>query len=74
MKAVLFALGYRFYNAVFNAQFVSELLDIIFAFVLLILFSFGHKQNKGIKVFVLAIVIGSILSRIQIISYIFRGL
>lgn len=72
--AVLFVLGFSFYDAVLYTQFAEELLDIIFALVLLILFSIGHTRSKGIRVFVFAIIIASILKIFQIINTIFGGL
>jgi len=62
--AVLFKSGYRFYYTLSAVH----ILDMVFALVLLVLFSTGNKKEKGIRVLILAIVLSLILSRFSILS------
>ncbi len=62
--AVLFQSGYRFYYTLSAVH----VLDMIFALVLLILFSIGNKKEKGIRVLILAIVLSLIVRRFSILS------
>ncbi|MFT4145550.1 MAG: hypothetical protein QM644_13935 [Mobilitalea sp.] len=70
---VLFALGYNFFNTIFTVQCITRLLNIIFAFLLLILFSKGNGRNKGYVLFVIALILCFILSKFHIIGLLYGG-
>ncbi len=69
--AVLFKLGYRYYDGVLDAQSITGLLDLLCAFILLILLSIGNARMKIIKVLAFAIIISLISNRIGIINIIY---